>query len=148
MAEEVITSAVGDGPHRCGHINHRVGCVEICAVEEVEKFRAELQVEPLRQRPPFCRRKVELLQSGAYLSIATYIAIGSWQRLDKRQRIEIFVRPAKDHLASELGVPGRTGLRVSPSFEGLWDNCGVKGNPDCSVTMPLICQSTSSCFFP
>src|SRR6266853_1663357 len=25
---------------------------------------------------------------------------------------------------------GRTGLRVSPSFEGLYPSCGVNGNPD------------------
>src|ERR1019366_10072500 len=30
---------------------------------------------------------------------------------------------------------GRTGLRESPSFDGLKLNCGVKGKPDCKVTM-------------
>src|ERR1700722_14568186 len=32
---------------------------------------------------------------------------------------------------------GRTGLRESPSFDGLKLSCGVKGKPDCAVTIRL-----------
>src|SRR5580658_1312969 len=35
---------------------------------------------------------------------------------------------------------GRTGLRVSPSLDGLEESCGVKGKPDCTVSIPLSCQ--------
>src|SRR5205807_7736330 len=39
---------------------------------------------------------------------------------------------------------GRTGLRVSPSFDGLYESCGVKGRPDCTVSIPLSCHPSIS----
>src|ERR1700688_2321440 len=41
---------------------------------------------------------------------------------------------------------GRTGLRVSPSLEGLKLNCGVKGNPDWIVTMLFTVQPPTKPF--
>src|ERR1700682_1675673 len=41
---------------------------------------------------------------------------------------------------------GRTGLRVSPSLDGMEDNWGVKGRPDCSVSIPLTCQFPKTFF--
>src|SRR5208283_5891223 len=39
---------------------------------------------------------------------------------------------------------GRTGLRESPSLDGLKPSCGVKGKPVCAVTTPAICQPPTS----
>ena len=41
---------------------------------------------------------------------------------------------------------GLTGLRVSPSFDGLNESCGVNGKPECSVSIPLSCQSPNTVF--
>src|SRR5581483_5150595 len=35
---------------------------------------------------------------------------------------------------------GRTGLRLSPLFDGLNPSCGVNGRPDCRLTMALVVQ--------
>src|ERR1700692_2358696 len=42
---------------------------------------------------------------------------------------------------------GRTGLRVSPSLEGLKLSCGVQGNPDWLVTMLFELHSPTLTFF-
>src|SRR5260221_6019203 len=41
---------------------------------------------------------------------------------------------------------GRTGLRESPSFDGLYESCGVNGRPDTSVSIPLSCQFPIAAF--
>ena len=135
MAVEVITPAVGDGSEgyaafmftdgllravgRSRH--HRIRRVEIGVIENVEKFGAELQVEPFG--------KDELL----------------WREIRSSQEarsLQAYFRPALPYVAGSGGTKaaglkysfgppsitgpvnggfqdGRTGLRLSPSFEGL-----------------------------
>jgi len=66
-----------------------------------------------------------------------YIPAKGWM---KANGLKYSFGPPRITLPLKFGFhEGRTGLRVSPSFDALYDNCGVNGSPDCSVTMPLTC---------
>jgi hypothetical protein len=84
-------------------------------IEDVEELGAKLQVEPLRKWEGLGKRDVRFDKTRALQNVTTNVAISSRQRRGERDGVEIQIWSASDYRASEIG----TGLRVSPSLDGL-----------------------------
>ena len=61
----------------CCGVHHGIGRVEIRVIEDVEKFRSELQVKALGQRPSLRERKIKLRKGWTLQDVAANISVGS-----------------------------------------------------------------------
>jgi hypothetical protein len=102
--------------------DNQVWRVEVGAIEQVEYFRAELQVEAFGDRSVFEHGEIPGSKTWPGVCVSSDIAVEAkrgW-RPDECVRIEPLRRLAKNYRAREIRIQERwTGLRVSPLFEGL-----------------------------
>src|SRR5260370_39921821 len=87
-----------------------VGSVEIGAVEEIENFGAELQVEALADGGVFQHGKIPSGQGGTGVGVAANVAVEAAEggRSDEGSGIEPPIGIAEDDRAGELGIQERT----------------------------------------
>src|SRR5687767_3514725 len=63
-------------------------------IEEVEDLRAELQVQPLRQRRVLHQRRIHVLKTRTLENVAARVSKSSWRRERERRGVEPSFRRA------------------------------------------------------
>ena len=97
------------------------GVLKFTLVEQVEDLRAELQAKTFRERESPRQGEVRFVEIRPLQRVSSGVAVCAGQRLKESVRIEILIGPAFYKIDPvKFGLmEGRTGLRVSPSLDGL-----------------------------
>src|SRR5882724_2369885 len=92
----------GDGPE-LRRVHKPVRRAEINLIESIERFRADLKCQALREIEGTCERQIQCTRRWSVKSIAPDVSVGESRRRRKRSGIEPFIRRSgarpKDRLA-------------------------------------------------